>query len=696
MAELLIEILSEEIPARMQAAAARDFAKLIGDRLKDAALSPETIRTFVTPRRLALVAAGVPPRQADREEERKGPRVGAPEKAMEGFLRANGLSSIDECEIRQVKGTDFHFVVRRIEGQDAAEALPALISDAILSLPWPKSMRWADTERRYVRPLERVSVSFDGQPLAGNIDFGGSSGVKNFGTETRGHRFMAGDKIVPVQNFDAYKAALEAANVLLDPADRRKRIEDGLAAAAKSEGLVVKNDPGLLDEVTGLVEWPVVLTGRIDDEFMTVPAEALTTSMRSHQKYFALENADGSLAPRFAVVANIDSTDGGARIINGNERVLRARLADARFFWDQDRKTPLADRLPALEKVVFHADLGSVAERVRRIEALSGALAARIDGADSEQAMEAARLCKADLVSGMVGEFPELQGVMGRYYALNQGAVPEVADAIRDHYAPQGPSDQCPTAPVSVAVALAEKLDTLAGFFGIDQKPTGSRDPYALRRAALGVLRLILENKLALPLRTVLAEAHEGYTHLPESAEATTDALLQFFADRLKVLLREDGVPHHHIAAVLALGDEDDLVRLVSRTQALGDLLASEDGGNLLIAYRRAANIAGIEAKKDGQSYDDAADPALFVQAEETALHAALGATGPSVNAAITAGNFSAAMAALAGLRQPVDAFFGEVTVNADDPTVRANRLRLLSEIGTTMRGVADFSLIEG
>ena len=696
MAELLIEILSEEIPARMQAAAAREFAKLIGDRLKEAALAPDSIRTFVTPRRLALVAEGVPTRQTDREEERKGPRVGAPEKAMEGFLRANGLTSIDACEVRQVKGTDFYFVVRRIEGQDAASALPTLISDAILSLPWPKSMRWADTERRYVRPLERVSVSFDGAPLAGEIDFGGSAGAKSFGAETRGHRFMAGDTVVPVQTFEAYKAALEAANVLLDPADRRQRIADGLATAAKAKGLAVKTDPGLLDEVTGLVEWPVVLIGKIDDEFMTVPAEALTTSMRSHQKYFALETADGGLAPQFAVVANIDSTDGGARIVNGNERVLRARLADARFFWDQDRKTPLAERLPALEKVVFHADLGSVAERVRRIEALSGALAARIDGANVDQAKEAARLCKADLDSGMVGEFPELQGVMGRYYALDQGAAPAVADAIRDHYAPQGPSDQCPTAPVSVAVALAEKLDTLAGFFGIDQKPTGSRDPYALRRAALGVLRLILENNLALPLRTILADAHSGYASLPESADATTDALIQFFADRLTVHLRDEGVPHHHIAAVLALGDEDDLVRLVSRTQALGELLASEDGGNLLIAYRRAANIAGIEAKKDDQTYEEAADPALFVQDEETALHSALSMTEPSVNSAIAAGDFGGAMAALAKLRKPVDAFFEAVTVNADDATVRANRLRLLSEIGATMRGVADFSLIEG
>lgn len=696
MAELLIEILSEEIPARMQAAAARDFAKLIGDRLKEAALAPESIRTYVTPRRLALVAEGVPTRQPDREEERKGPRVGAPEKAMEGFMRANGLSSINECETRQIKGSDFYFVVRRIEGQDATSALPGLISDAIFALPWPKSMRWADTERRYVRPLERVSVSFDGQPLAGSIDFGGSAGVKVFGTETRGHRFMAGGKAVPVKTFAEYKSALEAANVLLDPADRRKRIEDGLAAAAKAEGLQVKHDPGLLDEVTGLVEWPVVLTGKIDEEFMTVPAEALTTSMRSHQKYFALETADGALAPRFAVVANIESTDGGAKIINGNERVLRARLADARFFWDQDRKTPLADRLPALEKVVFHADLGSVAERVRRIEALSVTLAAKIPGADAAQTAEAARLCKADLDSGMVGEFPELQGLMGRYYAIDQGVAPAVADAIRDHYAPQGPSDKCPTAPVSIAVALAEKLDTLTGFFGIDQKPTGSRDPYALRRAALGVLRLILENKLALPLRAVFSAAYAGYANLPQSTEATSDALMQFFADRLKVHLRDEGVPHHHIAAVLALDDEDDLVRLVGRVQALGALLASEDGGNLLIAYRRAANIAGIEAKKDGKEYNEAADAALFLEAEELTLHQALNAAGPQVKALVTSGDFAGAMSALATLRQPVDAFFEKVTVNANDAAVRANRLRLLSEISETMRGVADFSLIEG
>ncbi len=695
MAELLIEILSEEIPARMQAAAARDFAKLISDRLKEAALVPESIRTFVTPRRLALVAEGVPTRQPDREEERKGPRVGAPEKAMAGFLRANGLSSVDECETREIKGSLFYFVVRKIEGQDAASALPGLISEAIFALPWPKSMRWADTERRYVRPLERVSVSFDSQPLAGEIDFGGSAGAKAFGSETRGHRFMAGNTSVPVNKFADYKAALEAAKVLLDPADRRKRIEDGLAAVAKAEGLQVKRDQGLLNEVTGLVEWPVVLIGKIDDQFMSVPAEALTTSMRSHQKYFALETADGALAPRFAVVANIESTDGGARIVNGNERVLRARLADARFFWDQDRKTPLADRLPALEKVVFHAELGSVAERVRRIEALSASLAARI-GADVEQAKEAARLCKADLDSGMVGEFPELQGVMGRYYAIDQAAAPAVADAIRDHYAPQGPGDACPTAPVSVAVALAEKLDTLAGFFGIDQKPTGSRDPYALRRAALGVLRLILENKLALPLRTVFAEAHAGYSNLPQSVETSTAALMQFFADRLKVHLRDEGVPHHHISAVLALGDEDDLVRLVGRVQALGGLLASEDGGNLLIAYRRAANIAGIEAKKDGQDYTEAADPALFVEAEETALHGALSDAGPKVQGLTASGDFAGAMSALATLRQPVDAFFEKVTVNANDAAVRANRLRLLSEIGETMRGVADFSLIEG
>lgn len=698
MAELLIELLSEEIPARMQAQAAKDFERLMKERLDDALLNPPAVHAYATPRRIALVAEGLERRQPDREEERRGPRVGAPEKAIHGFLGANGLSSIDECEVREVKGAEFYFVVRAIPGQAAEEALPDLIADAIQALPWPKSMRWGDTERRYVRPLERISVLFDGRPLHGSVDFGGADGAKAFGTETIGHRFMGRGRTVALGDFDRYKRRLRDAHVILDPAERRAAIEAGLAKVAKTTGYQVREDDALLREVTGLVEWPVVLAGAIDAEFMSVPPEALITSMRAHQKYFALETAEGALAPAFAVVANIESSDSGANIIAGNERVLRARLSDARFFWDQDRKSSLAGRLDDLEKVVFHAKLGSLAERVRRMRALAQGLVAHVPGADVAKADAAAKLAKADLTTGMVGEFPELQGVMGRYYALEEGVDGDVADAIRDHYAPQGPSDACPTAPVSIAVALAEKLDTLAGFFAIDEKPTGSRDPYALRRAALGVIRLALENGLALPLRQAFRLARDGYGDLAGAADADTVAedLLKFFADRLKAHLRGENARPDHIAAVFALGDEDDLARIVGRVEALGAFLASDDGGNLLTAFRRAANIAEIEAKKDGHAYDEAPDAAAFAAPEESALGEALSEVRGDAAARIKSGDFAGAMAALARLRRPVDDFFEKVTVNADDANLRANRLRLLSAIGGAMREVADFSEIEG
>ena len=451
----------------------------------------------------------------------------------------------------------------------------------------------------------------------------------------------------------------------------------------------MKEDPALLDEVTGLVEWPSALTGGIYDEFMDLPPEVLTTAMRTHQRYFALNRADGTLAPRFIVVANIEPADDEMRrtIVSGNERVLRARLSDAKFFWDQDRKSPLESRVPALKEIVFHAKLGTLADKVARIQALAAALAPMIPGADLDRVRSAATLAKADLTTGMVGEFPELQGVMGRYYALNEGERPEVADAIAEHYAPQGPSDQCPTAPVSVAVALADKLDTLAGFFSIDERPTGSRDPFALRRAALGVIRLILENKLRLPLRKVFAMAG--------AKGEMAGQLLVFFADRLKVHLREAGARHDLISAVFAL-DEDDLVRLLARVEALKSFLASEDGANLLTAYNRAANIVRIEEKKDGATYDGAADPALLRQPEEQALAARLIEVRKTAEPALAAEKFAEAMAALSALRRPVDAFFDQVTVNTDEKPLRANRLKLLSQIRATMGAVADFSQIEG
>jgi len=698
MAELLIELLSEEIPARMQARAAADFRKLVEDRLKEAHLAYERAHAYVTPRRLALVVDGLAERQPDRSEERKGPKVGSPEKATEGFLRAAGLTSLNQCEQRAVGKADFWFAVSKIEGQATAAVLPGMITEAIRALPWPKSMRWADGAFRYVRPLQRINVVFGGEPLAGSLDLGGGLGERTFGDETEGHRFMARGPI-RIKNFAQYKADLFAHNVILDPAERKAKIAADLEAAAKAEGLTVRPDPGLLNEVTGLVEWPVLLVGTIDTAFMELPPEVLTTSMREHQKYFALETADAKLAPRFALVANRETADGGKAVIAGNERVLRARLSDAKFFWDQDRRHTLASRVPALDNVVFHAKLGSLGARVRRITALSGFLAYYIPDCTSETAREAAHLAKADLSSGMVGEFPELQGLMGRYYAEGEGLNPAIAHAIAEHYSPQGPSDACPTAPISVAVALAEKIDTLVGFFAIDEKPTGSRDPFALRRAALGVIRLVLENKLRLPLYSVFLNAHEYYSGQlagESSADETGTALLDFFADRLKVHLREDGVKHDRVAAVFGLGQQDDLVKLMAQVAALSAFLETDDGANLLTAYRRAANIVAAEQKKDGAKQIGAPDPKLFAETAETALAEALSAAASTMKSALASEDFNAAMGHLATQRGPTDAFFEQVTVNADDANLRANRLKLLGQMTATMSQVADFSVIEG
>jgi len=706
MPDLLIELLSEEIPARMQAQAAEDFRRIVARRLEEAGLSFNEAVSFVTPRRLTLLVRDLPLRQPDRTEERKGPRVGAPDKAIEGFLRSAGLKSLDECEQRTVGNATFWFLVRERKGGEARKVLPGLVAESILEMPWPKSMRWADTTARYVRPLHNVLAIFDGKPLEGAFQVGGSIGGLRFNAETRGHRFLAPEPF-SVSGWDEYRAGLRARHVMLDPAERKETIGSEVTRLATAEGLTLKEDRGLLTEVVGLVEWPVVLVGSIDDAFMEVPPEVLTTAMRTHQKYFSLLREDGSLAPRFATVANMVAADGGRQILAGNERVLRARLSDARFFWDQDRETPLEASLPALDEVVFHARLGSVGDRARRLERLAEAIAGYVPGADPAAAREAARLCKADLVSGMVGEFPELQGIMGRYYALEQKLDPAVADAIADHYSPQGPGDRCPTMPVSVAVALADKADILTGFFAIDERPTGSRDPYALRRAALGMIRLILENRLRVPLRAVFGAAYEIYREtLPTFAaaspeglppEAVVTQLLDFFADRLKVHLREEGVRHDMIAAVFALGDEDDLVRLLARVHALEAFVASEDGANLLTAYRRARNIVAIEEKKDAARYEGAdVDAGAFAAPEEQRLLRELETAREVSAAAREAEDFSAAMGALAALRTSVDAFFDEVTVNTEDSDLRANRLRLLSAIRSTMEESADFSKIEG
>jgi glycyl-tRNA synthetase beta chain len=695
MPELLIELFSEEIPARMQARAGEDLKRLVTDKLKEAGLAYIEASAYTTPRRLTLVVDGIPPAQPDLTEEKRGPRVGAPDQAVQGFLKSAGLTSLDQCEKRDTGKGEFWFAVVNKKGIKTSALLPSLLVESFAALPWPKSMRWAGHQYRWVRPLHSIVATFDGAVLDGGIDLRG--GTIRFGNVTRGHRFLDAREI-KVAGFADYKMKLRESYVIADPAERRTAIKEQIDKLAAAESLSVKPDEALLDEVTGLVEWPVALMGRIDEQFMEIPPEVLTTSMRVNQKYFSLLDKNGKLAPRFLVVANMETKDGGKAIVAGNERVLRARLSDAKFFWDQDRKVKLEERVPALKDIIFHAKLGTVADKISRIQTLAAEIAAYIPGADVDQVRSAALLAKADLTTGMVGEFPELQGVMGRYYAMHEGEKQPVADAVAEHYAPLGPADRCPTASVSVAVALADKIDSLVGFFAIDEKPTGSKDPFALRRAALGVIRLIVENKLRLPLSRVFAAAGRPYRSEGILSDTVTmrQNLLDFFADRLKVALREKGVRHDLISAVFALGGEDDLVRLLARVEALKTFLESEDGANLLVAYRRASNIVRIEEKKDGRTYNSGVDAALLRQGEERALHLALATSGDAGGRALDAEDFTGAMAALAQLRRPVDSFFDKVTVNCEEADLRANRLRLLSEIRSTLNRVADFSQIEG
>jgi len=687
MAELLLELFSEEIPARMQARAAADLKRLVEDSLKKSGLDWTKSEAFVTPRRLALVIDGLPEKQPDVKDERKGPQVGAPEQALNGFLKSLGGMSIDACEQRDVKGKLFYFAVIEKKGKPTADVLPAILDAAMNALPWPKSMRWGAGEKRWIRPLHNILGLFDGAVVPVVYE-----NIKA-NQHTFGHRFMNPGPIA-VSGFADYRVKLAEAHVMLCPSERRAEIVSQAEKIAEKAGLTLRPDEGLLQEVTGLVEWPVVLMGDIDAEFMALPAEVLTDTMRTHQKYFTLVNADGSLAPKFIVVANQVAEDGGAAIVAGNERVLRARLSDAQFFWDQDRKTTLVSRAPKLGDIVFHAKLGSVADKVARVMSLAGFLADDV-GADKVQAERAAELCKCDLVTGMVYEIPEVQGVIGRYYALNDGEPEAVANAIAEHYSPVGPGDDCPIAPVSVAVALADKIDTLAGFWSIDEKPTGSKDPFALRRAALGVIRLIVENKLRISLLKTFD--HALFANRAETGtEDIQSDLLAFFADRLKVHLKAEGVRHDLIDAVFSLGGEDDLVRLLARVDALSALMGSDDGVNLLAAHKRATNILRIEEKKDGKSYAGTPDENAFVEDAERNLFAALNAAGATSGALVGEEKFADAMAALATLRGPLDVFFEDVMVNADDQNVRENRLMLLSQIQSVMGEIADFSKIEG
>jgi glycyl-tRNA synthetase beta chain len=760
MPDLLLELFSEEIPARMQAKAAEDLKKLVTDRLVDAGLVYEAARAFVTPRRLALAVEGVPARQPDLKEEKKGPRVGAPDRAIEGFLKSAGLASIDEAKIQKdPKRGDFYVALIDKPGRAAIDVIAEILPAVVRAFPWPKSMRWGAGSLSWVRPLHSIVATFGPQTEEPDVVPFSVDGIAA-GNITRGHRFMA-PAAFEVRRFEDYRDKLEKARVVLDQARRAEIILADAKNLAFAQGYELVEDAGLLAEVAGLVEWPVVLTGAFEAEFLALPPEVVRATIRNNQKCFVLRDASTArLANRFILVSNMAATDGGKAIVAGNERVIRARLADARFFWDSDLKVPLEERLPKLKEIVFHEKLGTQYERVERIAHLARELAPHVN-AGPAKAERAAWLCKTDLVTEMVGEFPELQGTMGRYYAEQQGEDEAVAHAIEDHYKPQGPSDLVPADPVSVAVALADKLDTLVGFWATEEKPTGSRDPYGLRRAALGVIRIIIENALRISLAEIMAIWISGWrnylidgpTHSiifgdrkfkvvaggeltsrkawfripgnleqfenlpfiwslspselaarfvgiaigsPVSIDPIYMDILTFFADRLKVQLREQGARHDLVDAVFALEGQDDLLLIVRRVEALAKFLDTDDGKNLLAGYKRAVNIIRIEEKKDNASYTGEPDPQLYRQAEEWALAAGIDAARQEASAAVADEDFAGAMAAIAKLRPAVDAFFDKVTVNVDEPAVRANRLKLLNQIREATLSVADFSKIEG
>jgi glycyl-tRNA synthetase beta chain len=704
MPDLLLELFSEEIPARMQARAAEDLRKAVTDRLVDAGLVYDGAKTFVTPRRLALAVQGVPVRQPDRREEKKGPRVGAPEPAIAGFLKAAGLKSLAEAKVQPDKRGDFYVAVVEKPGRAALDVISEILPEVIKTFPWPKSMRWGPLSKdagalRWVRPLHSILATFGPETEEPDIVPFTVDGV-TAGNLTRGHRFLAPDAFT-VRRLADYTAKLDKAKVVLDPERRRSIILTEAKQLAFAQGLELVEDEGLFAETAGLVEWPVVLMGTFDQGFLQIPEEVIRATIRNNQKCFVLrDGAHAKLVNQFLLVANLEAEDGGKAIVAGNERVIRARLSDARFFYQTDLKTKLEDRLPSFKNIIFHEKLGSQADRIERIERLAGELAPLV-GADAKKAKRAARLCKADLLTEIVGEFPELQGTIGKYYAQAQGEDESIAHAIEDHYRPKGPDDLVPSDNVAVAVALADKLDALVGFWAIGEKPTGSKDPFALRRAALGTIRIVLDNKIRLSLIDATASAASGLLE-PGTRDVVVNRtqlpvdLLTFFADRLKVQLREQGARHDLVDAVFALEGQDDLLLIVRRVDALAEFLDSENGKNLLAGYKRATNIIRIEEKKDGRQYTGAPQPKLYQQAEEKALAKAIDAAKIEAARAVQKEDFAAAMRAMAKLRPSVDAFFDKVTVNVEDKAPRENRLKLLNEIREATRAVADFSKIEG
>ena len=692
MADLLIEIICEEIPARMQARAAADLERLITGKLGEAGLKHGAARHFVAPRHLALYVEGLAERQEDLSEERRGPRADAPEQAIAGFLKSTGLSREQLTEEDTPKG---RFLFARIEKSGAATAdlLPGMVTSVLADFPWPKSQRWGATRFRWVRPLHRVNLLLGGAPLAGELDLGGASLA--FTAASRGHYFEHADDIdlAGVASADDYVERLRAGHVMVDRDERRATLLEGASALAEAAGTSLRANEGLVDEVCGLVEWPSPLFGSIEERFMALPGEVLEASIRAHQKYLVTEDADGALQPGFVIVGNrLADAERDAVILAGNQRVLRARLADAEFFWQEDMKTPLEEMLPRLSDIAFYEGLGSVHDKAMRLEALAAAIGGHVEGCDAATATRAARLAKADLVSGMVGEFPELQGIMGGHYI--RAAEPAVADAVAAHYRPQGPADSLPGSAEGCVVSLADKIDSLAGFFGVGAKPTGSKDPFALRRAALGIIRIIRERRIRMPLGTILSAAAKAH-----GFDAVDPDLLAFIRERLRVTLRDDGLAHDVVAA--ALGDDgaegdDDILALADRAAALSEFLSGDDGTGLLAGWRRAASILNAEESKAKQAFSPETDPRLFTEDAEIALHGALAALPEPAAGAQDRETLLAAMQSLGGLRGPIDGFFDRVVVNDDDAAVRQNRLGLLAMVRHSMQRVADFSKLEG
>ena len=687
MSEFLLELFSEEVPARMQKRAAEDLNRLIIEGLRNNALTFNRSLCQVTPHRLCVVVEGLISKQPNMRDERRGPKVGAPNMAIEGFLKGVGLTRNDLEERETPKGKFLYAIINNT-GKQTKDILPQIIDSAIRAMPWPKSMRWGRNSFRWVRPLHHILAIFDKEKLEGHLNLGDD--VIEYTNMTKGHRFLSPQSF-KVESFSDYQKKLRKAFVVIDREERKSIIMERAKNLADTQGVKVKNDPNLLEEVCGLMEWPNPLMGKIKHEFMTVPPEALVCAMRSHQKYFALINHDGKLSPNFITISNMSpNSKRDETTINGNERVLSARLSDAKFFWDQDRAIKLSSRISALATVKFYEKLGTLSEKIARVEILGAYLSKWVPGTEKEDLKRATQLAKADLTTSMVGEFPELQGIMGSYYAHNDGESKEVCQAIKEHYSPQGPSDLCPSAPLSVVVSLADKIDTLVGFFAINEKPTGSKDPFALRRSALGVIRLIMENSLRLPLEEVVTKALTLYPEFKNE-----NGLVDFIMERLKIFLRNGGTGHDRISSIFGAGNDDDINRLVDRIAALEKFLSSDDGGNLLVTYRRAANIVAIESKRDGTSYTSNPDANLYQLKEEGAVAKALDQILTSLPDLIERQEFNKAAETLSTLRGSVDDYFENVTVNSDDPLLRTNRLKTLNLIVNTMNTVADFSLIE-